>query len=58
MFMHKIRNKTHLLNKLEFIKKPQKDKPQRTKPQKEKPQNFPLHLLGDRARSQFLHLSK
>ena len=54
MFMHKIRNKTHHLNKLDFIKKKAtKEKP----PQKEKPLHFPLHLFGDRTRSQFLHLN-
>ena len=52
--MHKITNKTHHLNKLEFIKnKAIKE----TSPQKNKPLYFPLHLFGDRARRQFLHLS-
>ena len=57
MFMYKIKikNKTHHLSKLEFIKKKAiKEKSQ----QKEKPLHFPLHLFRDRARSQFLHLNK
>ena len=53
--MYKTRNKTHYLNKFKFIKKKvTKEKPQ----QKEKPLHFPLHLFRDRAKSQFLHLSK
>ena len=69
MFMHKnceiklIIETILSLLKSQATKEREQDKPQKKAakvmpPQKEKALHFPLHLLGDRVRSQFLHLSK